>query len=221
MDGARVLLWMRTGNLHVADEIIAATRKAAAVLASLGARVTEEACPLENPDPVWRILQQSNWAARFAALKPEDRSKLSPTLNAGIEAGLAYRGLDLQRALIKRTELFRAVQTVFQNFDFMLTPCVSAPPVAADHDLAAPLIIDGKEAGDLRTEWTPYLSLFDLTGHPAIAMPASLTANGAPLGVQLVAPWAHDGALLAAAAAYERASPTPQLPRAALEARWG
>ena len=113
------------------------------------------------------------------------------------------------------------MQTVFQNFDFMLTPCVSAPPVAADHDLAAPLIIDGKEAGDLRTEWTPYLSLFDLTGHPAIAMPASLTANGAPLGVQLVAPWAHDGALLAAAAAYERASPTPQLPRAALEARWG
>ena len=147
MDGARVLLWMRTGNLHVADEIIAATRKAAAVLASLGARVTEEACPLENPDPVWRILQQSNWAARFAALKAEDRSKLSPTLNAGIEAGLAYRGLDLQRALIKRTELFRAVQTVFQNFDFILTPCVSAPPVAADHDLAAPLIIDGKEAG--------------------------------------------------------------------------
>ena len=32
--------------------------------------------------------------------------------------------------------------------------------------------MDGKEAGDLRTEWTPYLSLFDLTGHPAIAMPA-------------------------------------------------
>jgi aspartyl-tRNA(Asn)/glutamyl-tRNA(Gln) amidotransferase subunit A len=206
VEGARALLWMRTGNLHVADEIIAATRKAAAVLASLGARVTEEACPIENPDPVWRILQQSNWAARFAALKPEDRSKLSPTLNAGIEAGLAYRGLDLQRALIKRTELFRAVQTVFQNFDFILTPCVSAPPVAADHDLAAPLIIDGKEAGDLRTEWTPYLSLFDLTGHPAIAMPAGLAANGAPLGVQLVAPWAHDAALLAAAAAYERAS---------------
>jgi aspartyl-tRNA(Asn)/glutamyl-tRNA(Gln) amidotransferase subunit A len=221
MDGARVLLWMRTGNLHVADEIIAATRKAAAVLARLGARVTEEACPLENPDPVWRILQQSNWAARFAALKAEDRSKLSPTLNAGIEAGLAYRGLDLQRALIKRTELFRAVQTVFQNFDFILTPCVSAPPVAAEHDLAAPLIIDGKEAGDLRTEWTPYLSLFDLTGHPAIAMPAGVAANGAPLGVQLVAPWAHDAALLAAAAAYERASPAPQLPSAALQARWG
>jgi aspartyl-tRNA(Asn)/glutamyl-tRNA(Gln) amidotransferase subunit A len=216
IQGARVLLWMRTGNLHVADEIVAATRKAAAVLSSLGARVTEETCPLENPDPVWRVLQQSNWAARFAALKPEERAKLSPTLNAGIDAGLAYRGLDLQRALIKRTELFRAVQSVFQNVDFILTPCVSAPPVAAEHDLAAPLIVDGKEAGDLRTEWTPYLSLFDLTGHPAIAMPAGLAGNGAPLGVQLVAPWAHDAALLAAATAYERASPPRDLPSSAL-----
>jgi aspartyl-tRNA(Asn)/glutamyl-tRNA(Gln) amidotransferase subunit A len=216
MDGARVLLWMRAGNQHVAEEIVAATRNAAAVLASLGARVTEEACPLENPDPVWRILQQSNWAARFAALKSDDRAKLSPTLNAGIDAGLAYQGLDLQRALIKRTELFRAVQRVFANCDFILTPCVSAPPVAAEHDLATPLIVDGKEAGDLRTEWTPYLSLFDLTGHPAIAMPAGLSASGAPLGVQLVAPWAQESALLGGAAAYERISPAPLLPRAAL-----
>ena len=100
--------------------------------------------------------------------------------------------IDLQRALIKRTELFRAVQGVFGNgVDFILTPCVSAPPVAAEHDLAMPLVIDGVEVGDLRSEWTPYLSLFDLTGHPAIAMPAGLRECAAPLGVQLVAPWAR------------------------------
>ena len=135
--------------------------------------MTEEAYPLDNPDPAWRILQQSNYAARFASFKPEDRGKLSSTLNAGIDAGLSYRGLELQRALIKRSELFRAVQGVFgKGIDFILTPCVSAPPVAAEFDLAQPLIVDGVEAGDLRSEWTPYLSLFDLTGHPAIAMPA-------------------------------------------------
>ena len=174
----------------------------------LGASVTEEAYPLDNPDPAWRTLQQSNYAARFASLKPEDRGKLSPTLNAGIDAGLSYRGLELQRALIKRSELFRAVQGVFgKGFDFILTPCVSAPPVAAEFDPAQPLIIDGVEAGDLRAEWTPYLSLFDLTGHPAIAMPAGLAESGAPLGVQLVAPWARDALLLAAAQAYERVVP--------------
>jgi aspartyl-tRNA(Asn)/glutamyl-tRNA(Gln) amidotransferase subunit A len=198
---------MTAGNARVAEEIVAATRKAAAVLTRLGARVVEEAYPFENPDPVWRIMQQCNWAARFAGFKSEDRARLSPTLNAGIDAGLSHRGIDLQRALVKRTELFRAIESAFGNgIDFMLTPCVSAPPVAAEHDLAAPLIIDGVEVGDLRAEWTPYLSLFDLTGHPAIAMPAGLAQCGAPLGVQLVAPWARDGALLAAACAYEGAS---------------
>jgi aspartyl-tRNA(Asn)/glutamyl-tRNA(Gln) amidotransferase subunit A len=208
LGGARVLLWMTAGNSRVAEEIVAATRAAAAVLTRLGARVVEETYPFENPDPVWRILQQCNWAARFAGFKADDRARLAPTLNAAIDAGLSCRAIDLQRALIKRTELFRAVESEFRNdADFILTPCVSAPPVAAEHDLAAPLIVDGVEVGDLRAEWTPYLSLFDLTGHPAIAMPAGLAQCAAPLGVQLVAPWARDGALLAAAWAYERASP--------------
>jgi aspartyl-tRNA(Asn)/glutamyl-tRNA(Gln) amidotransferase subunit A len=208
LQGARVLIWLTTGNVRVAAEIVDATRAAAACLVSLGASITEEACPFENPDAVWRVLQQSNWAARFASLKSEERSKLSPSLNAGIDAGLSCRGLELQRALIKRSALFRAVQNMFANgIDFILTPCVSAPPVAAEHDLAQPLIIDGIESGDLRSEWTPYLSLFDLTGHPAVAMPAGLAESGAPLGVQLVAPWAKDAALLAAAHAYECAVP--------------
>ena len=62
--------------------------------------------------------------------------------------------------------------------------------------------MDGVEVGDLRAEWTTYLSLFDLSGHPAIAMPAGFAACGAPLGVQLVAPWGRDARVLAAAAAY-------------------
>jgi aspartyl-tRNA(Asn)/glutamyl-tRNA(Gln) amidotransferase subunit A len=203
LEAARVVLWMTAGNDRVAEEVVAATRAAAAVLNALGARVVEKPYPLVNPDPIWRTLQQSNWAARFVGATPDDRAKLSATLRAGIDAGLSYRGLDLQRALVKRTELFRGIQAVFaQQADFILTPCASAPPVAAEHDLTAPLTVDGVEVGDLRAEWTTYLSLFDLSGHPAIAIPAG--ACGAPLGVQLVAPWGCEARLLAAAAAYER-----------------
>jgi aspartyl-tRNA(Asn)/glutamyl-tRNA(Gln) amidotransferase subunit A len=205
--GARIVLWNTVGNARVAEEVRAATRNAAAVLEALGARVAEDPYPFANPDPAWRTLQQSNWAARFAAATPQDRAKLSPTLLAGIDAGLAYRGLDLQRALIKRTELFRGIQAVFaERADFILTPCTSAAPVAAEYDLATPLVVDGIEVGDLRAEWTPYLSLFDLSGHPAIALPAGFAASGAPLGVQLVAGWGGDALLLAAATAYESAT---------------
>lgn len=202
--GARVMVWLTVGNARVAEEIVGATRAAAATIEKLGARVIEEPYPLLHPDPVWRVLQQSNWAARFAAATAQERSRLSATLNAGIDAGLSYHGLDLQLALIRRSEIFRGVQAAFaERADFILTPCVSAPPVAAEHDLDAPLTVDGVTVGDLRAEWTPYLSLFDLSGHPALAIPAGFASSSAPLGVQLVAPWGQDARLLAAAAAYE------------------
>jgi aspartyl-tRNA(Asn)/glutamyl-tRNA(Gln) amidotransferase subunit A len=205
LGGAHVLLWLQVGNARVSEEVVAATRKAADVLQSLGATISEAPYGLAHPDPIWRTLQQSNWAARFAAQTPEQRARLSPTLIAGIEAGLAFRGLDLQRALVRRTELFRGIQEVFTGTSFILTPCASAPPVEAERELTAPLVVDGVEVGDLRSEWTPYLSLFDLAGNPAIALPAGLAACGAPLGVQLVAPFGDDAKLLAAAHAYEAA----------------
>ena len=198
-----------TGNSRVAEEVLAATRSAGAVLEALGAARRRGALPLRqsrsglaNPATI-----ELGGAVRRAATSG-DRAKLSATLLAGIDAGLSYRGLDLQRALIKRTELFRGIQSIFsERADFILTPATSAPPVHAEHDLTAPLTVDGVEVGDLRAEWTTYLSLFDLSGHPAIAMPAGVAACGAPLGVQLVAPWGRDALLLAAAAAYAELIP--------------
>jgi Asp-tRNA(Asn)/Glu-tRNA(Gln) amidotransferase A subunit family amidase len=43
-------------------------------------------------------------------------------------------------------------------------------------------------------------------------MPAALSAQGVPIGVQLVAGWAEDARLLSAAAAYEQAAPPPRWP---------
>jgi aspartyl-tRNA(Asn)/glutamyl-tRNA(Gln) amidotransferase subunit A len=205
-EGKRVLLWMRTGNSRVSAEVVHATVRAAERLRHLGAIITEEEYPLGSPDPAWRVLQQSNWAARFATSSDADLARISRTLLAGVEEGLRYRGLDLQQAAVKRSAIFRGVQHAFAGTEYILTPCVSAPPVPANFDLALPLVVDGIETGDIRSEWTPYLSLFDLSGHPAIAMPSISASDGAPLAVQLVAPYGADATLLAAAAAYEDAA---------------
>ena len=208
LKGSRIVLWMTVGNKRVSGEVVRTTRHAATKLEELGAIVREEFYPLVHPDPIWRTLQQTNWAARFGSMDAAERERLSPTLVAAIDEALSFSAVDLQRALARRTELFRGVQKLFSSgIDFILTPCVSAPPVAADFDLAAPLMVDGAEAGDLRAEWTPYLSLFDLSGHPAIAMPAGFTAQNAPLGVQLVGPWGADARLLSAATAFQEALP--------------
>lgn len=212
LEGARVLLWMRAGNGRVAHEVEAATRAAVRVLERLGAEVVEEDYALAAPDPIWSTLQQTNWALRFASTAAEDFARLSPALRAGIEAARSFTALDLMRAQVARAQLFRGVQAKFAQYDFILTPCLSAPLVAADFDLSAPLVIDGEAVGPLRAEWTSALSLFDLSGHPALALPVGLAENGGPLAVQLVGRWNHDMALLSAAAQFAAELPAPECP---------
>lgn len=209
--GARVLLWRTAGNQMIDDEVRVMLDATATDLRRLGAEVVEADYPLANPQDCWAPLQQVGWAGRFGNLSEAERGLLSPSMRAGIDAGLAISGRQLNGALIQRTGFFRSIQAVLADVDFILTPCASAPALAADHAIDAPLVIAGREMGEIRREWLPYLSLFDLSGHPALAMPAAHDSNGVPMGVQLVGRWGGEGRLLAAAAQWEAARDWPCL----------
>jgi aspartyl-tRNA(Asn)/glutamyl-tRNA(Gln) amidotransferase subunit A len=55
--------------------------------------------------------------------------------------------------------------------------------------------------------WAPYLNVFNLTGHPAVSVPAGFSAAGLPIGLQLAGPWYADGSLLAVARVIEALRP--------------
>ncbi len=210
--GSKALLWMTVGNQAVHPIVETQIHIAVERLAQLGVTVWEGAFTLPNPTQAFEVLQQVGWADRFASLPADRRALLSPSFNAGIDAGTALGAGDLLRALAARTAAFRAVQAVFaQGHDFILTPCTSAPAVTADHPVDAPLEIGGRSVGSLRAEWIPYLSLFDLSGHPALALPIGFDESGVPMAIQLVAPWGREDRLLAAARAWEAAWSLPRL----------
>lgn len=205
--GRRIAWRPLLGNEHLDDEVRARCRAALAALEAQGATVIEVNEAFENVEPTWRILQQSNWAARFFAKLDEVKDQLEPGFVEGIRAGGAYTGPQLLAAIYKRTAIFRAVQGWFAKFDFVATPTFSTPALAADHRVDEPIRVNGRDAGDLRVAWAPYLNVFNLTGHPAVSVPAGFSADGLPIGLQLVAPWYADAALLAAAGAIEAALP--------------
>jgi len=203
--GRRILCRPTMGNARLSAEMRGVLDEAVATFRALGAEVTLDESEIENPEPVWRVLQQSNWAARLGGQLAEVEERIDASLAEGVREGLSYDGLRLQRALYARTGIFRAYQRWFAEHDFVLTPVAAARSLAADHPVQAPVAIDGETVGDMRREWTPYLNAFDLSGHPAVSLPAGLLDGAVPVGVQLVGRWYGDGELLRAAAAWEAA----------------
>ena len=207
LDGVRIAWRPLLGNTLLSADVRAACEDALQVFDGLGARIETVEEEFENAEPTWRILQQSNWAVRFANDAEQNADKMDPSLVEGVRAGLEYTGRDVQRAMYRRTRFYRDVQAWFEDCDLVLTPTIARTPLGADHQALEPIEIDGIDAGDMRQSWCPYLNLFNLTGNPALSIPCGWTADGLPVGLQIVGRWHADAAVLGAARAFETARP--------------
>jgi amidase len=94
------------------------------------------------------------------------------------------------------------VQWWADGHDLLLTPTTAEPaaPIGSfDDDLAA--------VEDLTARYVAFTRPFNVTGQPAISVPAHWTSAGPPVGVQLVAAHGREDLLVAVAAQLERARP--------------
>jgi aspartyl-tRNA(Asn)/glutamyl-tRNA(Gln) amidotransferase subunit A len=83
------------------------------------------------------------------------------------------------------------------RYDLILTPSTAVPAfeaLPAGHTRMTPEAMLG---------WTPFSYPFNLSQQPAITVPCGLTADGLPMGMQLVGPMFGDALVLRAARAYE------------------
>jgi len=113
---------------------------------------------------------------------------------------------DFQEFLRRRGELVSWTADLFDRYDLLLTPTLPTEAFAAAGPL--PREIEGEPANVIA-----YTYPFNFTGHPAASVPAGLTDNGLPCGLQIVAPRHRDDLVLRASYAYEQARPFPPLPR--------
>ena len=205
--GLRIGLFERLGNEAVDPQVLAQLHETAACLRGMGAAVEPVEEAFENTEPHWLVITHSIWASRFKAMAAEHAAIMDPTLLKQTALGEGYSAVELQDAARARTLLFRQVQGWFERYDAVLTPTLARAAVAVDQDPLGQVEIEGRPAGSLRGAWYPYTHPFNMTGHPAVTLPAGFDADGLPLAVQLVGPWHSDDRLLGLAAALECARP--------------
>lgn len=195
------------GNTAIDREVLEITGEAAEVFADLGATLEPMGDDMEPTEPFWLVLSTALWNARFADQLARWGNRMSPTLLRQMQGGEKHTAEDLARALLERTKIYRKVQGWFERFDVIVMPTLSRTALPIGERLFEEIDIEGKPAGSIRRAWYPYTHPFNLTGNPAITLPAGFHSDGLPVAIQLVGKWGADAQLLALAAMFEQARP--------------
>lgn len=194
--------WLPQVGLGLPDaQVLAACSAAAEKLRGAGAEVIEVSLDLSDSGQTFANIVLPLKRHFLGERYPAEAEQLSPNFRGWLEA--SYPKLDAEILLatqFARSRLFHRVQTLFEQVDVLLTPTLSAPPVAAE--------------GPAELDWIHYLPPFNLSGHPAFSLPAGLSTEGWPIGLQLVGPWHSEARLLRLAAHWQALNPwgSPTLP---------
>ncbi len=202
--GKRFLLIRSLNGTWLDPEVEAKLEDAAKHIRDLGGIVTT----FDGTSIDWRlepsrIALRVNQAARFETLLKERRADLDPSFVRTVEDGLAIDAAALRRALFERTAFYRDMNRLFARADYLLTPTFATTALPVEQDAFGPLVVDGKERGDLRTAWYSYTIPQNLSGHPAVVMPFGLSRAGLPISIQATGRWFAEADLIALAQAMD------------------
>ena len=183
-------------------EIDGICREAALGLSQFGAQVEETAFDASggrNAYQTWRGF----WMVGQFYPRLSELDQFGPNLKGNIAAGLKLTALDFAAAEQKRQETYHRFRTLFERFDVLLTPAAPVKPFPVEKNF--PDAINGRSF-DNYTDWFASSYLVTLVSLPAASAPAGLSADGLPVGMQIIAPRFEEPMILSVARLLHQAS---------------
>ena len=202
---------LRADTHYEADVVIIGTGAgggvSAEVLSQAGLKVLlieEGPLPLDVGPlmQAWPEIGQIGLAAAFDA-HPEWEAQASPRYREAAAQGRRLGAPRLWQLMAWVRALRQHSPVMFEQLDVIVTPAAAALPWPAAEPY--PPVIDGQPVGP--RGHAAYTGWVNAAGLPGLALPADPSAQGLPIGIQLIGAHGHDHTLLALAAAYEAAAP--------------
>jgi aspartyl-tRNA(Asn)/glutamyl-tRNA(Gln) amidotransferase subunit A len=200
--GLRVAWSPDLGYAIIDPHVRQITAEAVHAFEELGCKVEETNPGFDNPG---ELLQRFFYVNIGAMLQdyPGYESKIDPQLLDILGEVKDLSAQEYARSILRRGAYFDKVQRFFATYDLLLCPTVAVPPFQVG--IEGPRQIAGRSVS--RGAWLALTPPFNLTGQPAATVPCGFSADGLPIGLQIVGRRFDEATVLRASAAFEAARP--------------
>jgi amidase len=196
----------------VDEEAIQGLRVGAELLQALGHEVAEAAPAWPTPESLRvfisvfgpAIALGIDAAVRRAGREPEE-DEIEPLSRAIYERAKQTSSVGYLGAVAQMQAIARGLVAFFADYDLLMTPGLAERPLKIGEctGFGEDPMRDLERSG----LFTPYTSLFNVTGQPAISIPVGFGSDGLPTNVQLVGKPLNEDRLLQVALQMESANP--------------
>lgn len=208
--GLRIAYSPTLGFAAIDPEVGAIVDRAAKQFEDLGANVELVEQVHDSPAQILYTLLGAGLANAFHrfGFTEMDRARMESIVVDAADAGSRIVLVDYLAAVWEREKFAAKMRGFFQNYDLLLTPVAAIPAFAAGEE--GPSEERYVKLGD----WgIPLNAGANLSMQPAASVPCGFTADGLPVGLQVIGPMYGDALVLKACRAFEEARPPSLVPK--------
>ena len=201
--GVQIAWSQNLGQLPVDPQITAVLESQRHIFEDLGCHVIAAEPDFSEADEIFRVWRAWRFALRYGELLETHRHLIKETVVWDTEQGQQLTGPQIGRAEVKRTELYHRIRQFMETHEFPICPVNQVPPF----EVKEPWV---KEINGVKMEtyfdWMKSCYYISVVGLPAISVPCGFTADGLPVGIQIVGRHQDDFGVLQLAYAFEQAT---------------
>ena len=210
VEGRRAVWSVDLGFAQVDPEVAELAESAAmALIEAAGLQQVDRAVRLTDPVRVWLSAgSMDTWMKLEPGMWPERADDLDQYARASLEATEGRTVPQVARTMVRRGRLEDEVADLFSETDVLLTPTTAIPAFPAEGQV--PPTINGVEVKPAMAMAVPFTMLANLCWNPAVSVPAGMTSDGLPVGLQIMVRRHADEVAVRLARIFEQARPWPR-----------
>ena len=191
------------GVVSMENEIAQICSGAGSVFEGMGVDVTDDIPDFTGVLEAFQTLRAVLFATLMEPILTKHREHIAPEIIGNIERGLNITPAQIFDAERVRIELYKKVMKFFETHDFLICPAASIAPFPVEQRYVTE--IDGKPC-ETYIDWFSITFALTMTACPTMSVPCGFTAEGLPVGVQIMGKPRGEAALLGAAKIFEEAT---------------